>query len=71
MELSLSLPPKWIGMPIDLSLKVDRVENISKEDFQNKYMKAQKPLLESNRFAKSLYWDNYEKLHLQDLQNLP
>jgi hypothetical protein len=38
-------------MPIDLSLKVDRVENISKEEFQEKYMKAQKPVIIKNFFG--------------------
>lgn len=39
-------------MPIDLSLKVDIVENISKEDFQKKYMKPQKPVIIRNFFGK-------------------
>lgn len=39
-------------MPIDLSLKVDRVENISQEEFQEKYMKAQKPVIIKNFFGK-------------------
>jgi len=39
-------------MPIDLSLKVDVVENISKEEFQNKYMKPQKPVIIRNFYGK-------------------
>lgn len=39
-------------MPIDLSLKVDVVENISKEDFQRKYMKPQKPVIIRNFYGK-------------------
>ena len=39
-------------MPIDLSLKVDIVENISRDEFQEKYMKAQKPVIIKNYFGK-------------------
>ncbi len=39
-------------MPIDLSLKVDVVENISKEEFQRKYMKPQKPVIIRNFYGK-------------------
>jgi hypothetical protein len=39
-------------MPIDLSLKVDRVENISEEEFQEKYYRPQKPVIIKNFFGK-------------------
>lgn len=39
-------------MPIDLSQKVDVVEGISKEDFQSKYMKPQKPVIIRNFYGK-------------------
>ena len=39
-------------MPIDLSLQVDVVENITRDVFQEKYMKAQKPVIIKNFFGK-------------------
>ena len=39
-------------MPIDLSLQIDRVENISREEFQNKYMKPQKPVIIKHLYGK-------------------
>lgn len=39
-------------MPIDLSQRVEVVENISKEEFQSKYMKPQKPVIIKNFFGK-------------------
>ena len=39
-------------MPIDLSLKIDVVENITREEFQKKYMKPQKPVIIRNFFGK-------------------
>ena len=39
-------------MPIDLSLKIDRVEGISREEFQEKYMKPQKPVIIKHFFGK-------------------
>jgi len=39
-------------MPIDLSLKVDVVDNITRDVFQEKYMMAQKPVIIKNFFGK-------------------
>lgn len=60
-------------VPIDLSQKVDVVEGISKEEFQSKYMKPQKPVIIKNFFGKDapLYtkWSfDYFKDELGDLE---
>ena len=39
-------------MSLDLSLKIDRVENISRKDFQQNYMKPQKPVIIKHLFGK-------------------
>ena len=39
-------------MPIDLSLKVDVVDNITRDVFQEKYIMAQKPVIIKNFFGK-------------------
>ena len=39
-------------MPLDLSLQIDRVENISKEAFQEHYMKPQKPVIIKHFYGK-------------------
>lgn len=39
-------------MPIQFDLPIDRVENITREEFQEKYMKPQKPVIIRNFFGK-------------------
>lgn len=39
-------------MPLDLSLKIDRVENISRKDFQDNYMKPQRPVIIKHFYGK-------------------
>ncbi|MBR9921738.1 MAG: cupin-like domain-containing protein [Bacteroidetes bacterium] len=60
-------------MPIDLSLKLDRVEGITREEFQENYMKPQKPVIIRHFYGKDapLYnkWTfDYFRKELGDIQ---
>ena len=60
-------------MPLDLSLPIDRVEDISREEFQENYMQRQKPVIIRNFYGKDapLYtkWTfDYFRRELGDIQ---